>query len=88
MLRQKLRPRLHYLRKLFFQGSRDSAMQLLTAAAHQGTVGGILHQCMFECVFRIGWHPALGNQFGAHELREGVIDLLLRHFCNSADHLI
>jgi hypothetical protein len=54
-------------------------MELQAAAAQQGAIGGILHQGMFEGVFRVGRGPVPKDQFGTRRLRKGVVDLLLRH---------
>jgi hypothetical protein len=51
-------------------------------------VRGLLHQRVLEAVFRIRRRPAPEDQFGSHELRQSVIDLLLRHSGDGADQLI
>src|SRR5215468_2140848 len=71
-----------------FQGRGDAAMQLLAPGAQQRAVGGVLYQSMFEGVFRIGWRPAPEDQFSAHELVEGLVQLLLRHSRDRTDEFI
>jgi hypothetical protein len=55
-------------------------MQLLALAAQQGAVGSVLHQRVLEGVRRIRGRPAPEDQFGLYELRQGVIQLLPRHY--------
>jgi hypothetical protein len=88
MLRQSLGLHLYDLRKFLFQGSSDTAMQLLPPVTQQGAVRGILHQRVLEGVFRIGGSPAPKNQFGVQELRQGVVQLRLRQGRNGADQRV
>jgi hypothetical protein len=76
------------LGKLLFKRRGDAGMQLLAPAAQQRTVGGVLHQRVLEGIFRIGGCPAPEDQFGVHELRQGVIQLPLRHRRHGADELV
>jgi hypothetical protein len=46
-------------------------MMLLTPAAQQRTVGGILHRRVLEGVLRIRRRPAPEDQLGVHELSLG-----------------
>jgi hypothetical protein len=43
---------------------------------------------VLESVLSVGRHAAPKDQFGGHELPEGLIDLLLRHLSNRADQLV
>jgi len=43
---------------------------------------------VLEGVFRLGRHAAPEDQFGAHELRQGVVQLLPRHWSDGSDQLV
>ena len=43
---------------------------------------------MLEGVFRVGGHPAPEDQFGVHELRQGVIQPLSRQRRHGTDQLV
>jgi hypothetical protein len=70
------------------QDGSDLSMQLPTPTVQQCAVGGILHQCVLEGVFRIRGRAVLEDQFSAHELHQGVIHFMLWHLRNSADELV
>jgi hypothetical protein len=74
--------------ELAFDGRGDTAVELLTSAPEQGAVRGILDQRVLEGVFRVGRAPAAEDELGADELRQGVVQLRLRHRCDRADQFV
>jgi len=79
MLCHKLGVSRYDLWKPAFRCSGNAAMQLLPSAPQQSAVGGVLHQRVFERVFRIRRRSAPEDQLGARELVEGFVQLLLRN---------
>ena len=63
-------------------------MNLLPATLEQSAIRSILHQRVLESVLGIGRRAAPEYQFGGHELRQGAIELLLRHCRHSTDKFI
>ena len=55
----------------------DPGVQFLPAVAQQRAVRCILHQCVLEGIFRIGGSATPEDQFGSHQLHQGVIQLRL-----------
>src|SRR5262249_25658895 len=88
MLCHKLGVSRYDLWKLALQGSGDTAMQLLAVVAQQGAVGRILHQGMFEGVFRVRRRPTLEDKLSTHELRQRFVQRVPQHRRDSADQLV
>src|SRR6266404_4749995 len=63
-------------------------MDLLASTAQQGAIDCVLHQRVLEGVLCIGWGAPLEDQFGAYELRQGPVHLVLRHSRDGADQLM
>src|SRR6516162_3971470 len=61
------------LRKPVFEGGGDACMKVLTTAAQQSAVGGILNQRVLKPVFSVRWCAAPVNQLCIHQLSDGVI---------------
>src|SRR6516225_3788796 len=76
------------LGELAFDGRGDTAVELLASAPEQGAVRGILNQRVLEGVFYVGRAPAAENELGADELRQGVVQLPLRHRRDRADQFV
>jgi hypothetical protein len=55
---------------------------------HEGDHGCSCHQSVLEDVLCIGRGSTPEDELGIHELREGIIDLLLRDRGDSADQLM
>src|ERR1700740_3631818 len=78
----------HGVLELAFQNRCYATEQLLPAATPQRAVRRVLHQRVLKGVLRMWRRSAPEDQLGVHELREGVIDLLLWHLCHGADQLV
>jgi hypothetical protein len=65
--------RIFLVGEMLLQRQRDVGMDALTPAAQQRAVGGILHQRMLEDVARHRRVTALIDQFGFHQLVQGII---------------
>src|SRR5215813_11871052 len=74
--------------ELAFDGRGETAVELLASAPEQGAVGGILDQRVLEGVFRVGRAPAAEDELGADELRQGIVQLRLRHRRDRADQFV
>jgi hypothetical protein len=51
----------YYFWKIKLDARDNTGMDLLTPAPQQRAVGRVLHQRVFESVFRVGWRPAPVN---------------------------
>ncbi|HTR14420.1 MAG TPA: hypothetical protein VMI72_14495 [Roseiarcus sp.] len=60
----------------------------MSLAAQQGAVSCVLHQGMFERIFRFRRAAAPKDQFGADKLSQGVLELRLRHLRGGADQFV
>jgi hypothetical protein len=76
------------LREPAFEGGSDARVELLPPAAQQGAVGGVLHQRVLEAVLRVGRRAAPVDQLGGDQLRQGVVQLPLRHWRHGANQLV
>jgi hypothetical protein len=88
VVREQSGVRRHDIGKLILQRLSNPGVQLLPLAAQQGVVSGFLHQGMFEGVLGISCGSPLQDQFSAHQLHEGMVDLLLRHLRDCADQFV
>jgi len=50
------------------------SMQLLTAAAQQCAVGGVLHKRVLKQIDGVGRYPSPKNQFGIGQSRKGRVE--------------
>jgi hypothetical protein len=88
MPRQQVGLRAHDFCKLPLQDVADAVMQLLPLATRQGAVSDFLYQGMFEGVLGIRCGSPPEDQFGAHQLCQSIIDLLLRHLRDRSDQFV
>src|SRR5262249_20891703 len=88
MMREELGLRDRHLREALLERLGDASVQLSPRAAQQGAVRGVLHQRVLEGVLRIGGHAAPEDQFGADQLRQGIVQFPLRYWRDGADQLV
>jgi hypothetical protein len=51
---------------MIFKRPDNAGVELQASTPQQCAVGGVLHQCVLEGVFRIGRSATLEDQFGGH----------------------
>ena len=88
MVGHELRLSGYDFRELALQRCRNAGMDLPASTAQHGAIGCVLHQRVLEGVLCIGRGAPLEDQFGAYELRQGPVHLVLRHGRDGADQLM
>ncbi len=85
---EEVRPVLDLIGIPLHDGFRHARMESLAAAAEQGFVGRLLHQCVLERVSRGGWCASLKHQFRANQFREPGFQGSGRLSNDIAEHLL
>jgi hypothetical protein len=75
---QKFGLRLDGLRKMLLDRGGDPGVQALSLRAHQGRIGGVLHERMLEAVSRLRRRPAPEHQARADEVVQRCLQFALR----------
>src|SRR5262249_17757686 len=85
---QDLRLCLRNLGEFGLQDIGDAAMQLLATTAQQGVIGDVLYQRVLKRIFRVGRRAAPEYQLGPLQLRQGGVQLHLRHSRTRTDKFV
>ena len=85
---QQLGLGLSRLREALCQHLRNTLMRLLPGAPEQRLIGCLLNQGVLEKIGCLWHYPALVEQFGGHQLRQGLLQRRFVQRCHRPEQLI